>query len=112
MTLKKVIKWFSIFAEIGTAIGLVIAYFCKNNSENSGENGSGHTEEEDFDLDADLKPASEREYVSLSKILKVQTNRMLRKKMPEKKRQKAQKKKHLISQRKLHQKSQKKNKHQ
>ena len=67
MTLKKVIKWFSIFAVIGTAIGLVIAYFCKNNSENSGENGSGHTEEEDFDLDADLKPASEREYVSLSK---------------------------------------------
>ena len=50
MTLKKVIKWFSIFAVIGTAIGLVIAYFCKNNSENSGENGSGHTEEEDFDL--------------------------------------------------------------
>ena len=67
MTLKKVIKWFSIFAVIGTAIGLVIAYFCKNNSENNGENGSGHTEEEDFDLDADLKPASEREYVSLSK---------------------------------------------
>ena len=30
MTLKKVIKWFSIFAVIGTAIGLVIAYFCKN----------------------------------------------------------------------------------
>ena len=65
--MKKVIKWFSIFAVIGTAIGLVIAYFCKNNSENSGENNSGHTEEEDFDLDADLKPASEREYVSLSK---------------------------------------------
>ena len=112
--MKKVIKWFSIFAVIGTAIGLVIAYFCKNNSENSGENGSGHTEEEDFDLDADLKPASEREYVSLSKdpILKVQTNRMLRKKMPEKKNRKAQKKKHLTSRRKLHQKSQKKNKHQ
>ena len=67
ITLKKVIKWFSIFAVIGTAIGLVIAYFCKNNSENNGENGSGHTEEEDFDLDADLQPASEREYVSLKK---------------------------------------------
>ena len=54
--MKKVIKWFSIFAVIGAAIGLAVAYFCKS-----------HTEEEDFDLDADLKPASDREYVSLNK---------------------------------------------
>ena len=67
ITLKKVIKWFSIFAVIGTAIGLAVAYFCKNNSDSPEENASDHTEEEDFDLDADLKPASEREYVSLSK---------------------------------------------
>lgn len=67
ITLKKVIKWFSIFAVIGTAIGLAVAYFCKNNSDSPEENSSDHTEEEDFDLDADLKPASEREYVSLSK---------------------------------------------
>ena len=67
ITLKKVIKWFSIFAVIGTAIGLAVAYFCKNNSDNPEENGSDHTEEEDFDLDADLQPASEREYVSLKK---------------------------------------------
>ena len=67
ITLKKVIKWFSIFAVIGTAIGLAVAYFCKNNSDNPEENGSDHTEEEDFDLDADLQPASGREYVSLKK---------------------------------------------
>lgn len=65
--MKKVIKWFSVFAVIGTAIGLVVAYFCKNNSDSPEENASDHTEEEDFDLDADLKPASEREYVSLNK---------------------------------------------
>ena len=65
--MKKVIKWFSIFAVIGTAIGLAVAYFCKNNSDSPEENASDHTEEEDFDLDADLKPATEREYVSLSK---------------------------------------------
>ena len=67
ITLKKVIKWFSIFAVIGTAIGLAVAYFCKNNSDSLEENESDHTEEEDFDLDADLQPASEREYVSLKK---------------------------------------------
>ena len=65
--MKKVIKWFSIFAVIGTAIGLAVAYFCRNNSDSPEENGSDHTEEEDFDLDADLQPASEREYVSLNK---------------------------------------------
>ena len=67
ITLKKVIKWFSIFAVIGTAIGLAVAYFCKNNSDSPEENASDHTEVEDFDLDADLKPATEGEYVSLSK---------------------------------------------
>ena len=33
--MKKLIKWFGVFAVIGTAIGLVTAYFCKNNSENA-----------------------------------------------------------------------------
>lgn len=66
--MKKLIKWFSIFAVIGTAIGLAVAYFCKDNSDSPEENESDHTEEEeDFDLDADLKPVSEREYVSLNK---------------------------------------------
>lgn len=65
--MKKLIKWFGIFAVIGTAIGLVTAYFCKNNSENADADDSDFTEDEDFDLDADLQPASGREYVSLKK---------------------------------------------
>ena len=65
--MKKLIKWFSIFAVIGTAIGLAIAYFLKSDSDSPDETESDHTEEEDFDLDADLQPASEREYVSLNK---------------------------------------------
>ena len=50
--LKKLVKWFSIFAVIGTAIGLAVAYFCKNSSDIP---------------EADLQPASDREYVSLKK---------------------------------------------
>ena len=65
--MKKLIKWFGVFAVIGTAIGLVTAYFCKNNSENADADDSDFTEDEDFDLDADLQPASGREYVSLKK---------------------------------------------
>lgn len=59
-------KWFGIFAVIGTAIGLVIAYFCKSSSDDPDRSGTDLTEDEDFDLDADLQPA-EREYVSLKK---------------------------------------------
>ena len=36
--LKKLVKWFSIFAVIGTAIGLAVAYFCKNSSDIPEEN--------------------------------------------------------------------------
>ena len=64
--MKKLIKWFGIFAVIGTAVGLAVAYFCKNSSDDLDENESDFTEDEDFDLDADLQPA-EREYVSLKK---------------------------------------------
>lgn len=64
--MKKLLKWFSIFAVIGTAIGLAVAYFCKSSSGNPEENEKDYMENEDFDLDADLQPA-EREYVSLKK---------------------------------------------
>lgn len=64
--MKKLVKWFGIFAVIGTAIGLAAAYFRKNSSDDPGQNGTDFTEDEDFDLDADLQPA-EREYVSLKK---------------------------------------------
>ena len=65
--LKKFLKWFSILAVAGTAIGLVIAYFCKSSADTGDGDGSEFTEDEDFDLDADLKPASDRDYVSLNK---------------------------------------------
>ena len=57
--LKKLVKWFSIFAVIGTAIGLAVAYFCKNSSDIPEENDPAETEDDDFDLDADLQPASD-----------------------------------------------------
>ena len=64
--MKKFLKWFSLLAAAGAAIGLVIAYFCKSSDKNI-EDDSDFTEDEDFDLDVDLKPASEREYVSLNR---------------------------------------------
>lgn len=64
--MKKLLKWFSVFAVVGTAIGLAVAYFCKSSSGNPDEKEKDYTEDEDFDLDADLQPA-EREYVSLKK---------------------------------------------
>lgn len=51
---------------MGTVIGLAVAYFCRSSSETPDENDTDFTEDEDFDLDADLQPA-EREYVSLNK---------------------------------------------
>ncbi|MBM6855605.1 hypothetical protein H6B11_15900 [Mediterraneibacter glycyrrhizinilyticus] len=64
--MKKFLKWFSLIALAGTAVGLVIAYFCKSGAGESTEDDV-FTEDEDFDLDVDLKPASDREYVSLSR---------------------------------------------
>ena len=64
--MKKFFKWFGVFAAIGTAIGIAAAFFLKNSSDSEDVDGSEFTEDEDFDLDADLQPA-EREYVSLHK---------------------------------------------
>ena len=65
--MKKFLKWFSLLAVAGAAIGLVIAYFCKSSDKENIEDDSDFTEDEDFDLDVDLKPASDREYVSLNR---------------------------------------------
>ena len=59
--MKKFLKWFSLFAAAGAAIGLVIAYFCKNADRETIEDDPDFTEDEDFE------PASEREYVSLNR---------------------------------------------
>lgn len=66
--LKKYWKLFAALAVIGTAAGLIIAYFCKKKCKSScSEDDFDSTEDEDFDLDTDLKPVSEREYVPLKK---------------------------------------------
>ena len=50
--MKKLVKWFSIFAVIGTAVGLIVAYFCKSASDAPGNDAENFPEDEDFDLDA------------------------------------------------------------
>lgn len=64
--MKKTIKWFAIFAAIGTAIGLVIAFLCKDNSEEETYDFDLDDDNDDLDLDSDLQPV-ERGYVSLNK---------------------------------------------
>lgn len=52
---------------VGAAVGGVIAYLNKkNNCCNSEDEFSDDFENEDFDLDEDLKEAASREYVSLT----------------------------------------------
>ncbi len=63
--MKKFLKWLFVFAAAGSAIGFIIAYLCKGSADESSANDMDFTEDEDFDLDVDLKPASEREYFSL-----------------------------------------------
>ena len=70
--MKKFLKWFGVLAAVGTAIGIAAAFFLKNSSDSQDVDGSEFTEDEDFDLDADLQPA-ERECVSLHKSGETET---------------------------------------
>ena len=66
--MKKYWKYFAAIAVIGTVAGLLIAYFCRKKcSKDIIDESADFTDEEDFDLDTDLKPVSEREYVPLNK---------------------------------------------
>ena len=66
--MKKCWKYFAAIAVIGTVAGLLIAYFCrKKRSKDFIDDSADFTDEEDFDLDIDLKPVSDREYVPLNK---------------------------------------------
>lgn len=47
--------------------GLPSRISARNSSDIPEENDPAETEDDDFDLDADLQPASDREYVSLKK---------------------------------------------
>lgn len=62
--MKKYWKWILALIAVGTAAGLIIAHFVKKNKE---ADDLDEFAEDDFDLDADLQPVSEREYVSLKK---------------------------------------------
>lgn len=68
--MKKFLKWFISLAAIGSAIGLIIAYFCKGrccDCDSCCDDSQDFTEEEDFDLDSDLQPVADREYVPLKR---------------------------------------------
>lgn len=66
--MKKNFRWLTALAVVGTVIGLVIAYICRKNREAMDEDV--FEDEDDFALDSDLKPVSEREYVPLNKTEK------------------------------------------
>lgn len=66
--MKKFLKWFISLAAIGSAIGLIIAYFCKGRCcDGCCDDSQDFTEEDDFDLDSDLEPVPDREYVPLNR---------------------------------------------
>lgn len=62
--MKKTLKWLAALVAIGTAIGFIIAFFCKKNHEE--DSFDFDLDDDDFDLDSDLQPV-DREYVSLNK---------------------------------------------
>ena len=64
--MKKNLRWLAALAVVGTVIGIVIAYICRKNNEASLDEDDLEDEDE-FALDSDLKPVSEREYVPLNK---------------------------------------------
>lgn len=65
--MKKSLKWLGGLALVGTAVGLITAYFCnQKDSDEDWDDELDFAEDEDFDLDNDLKPI-DREYVSLNK---------------------------------------------
>lgn len=62
--MKKTLKWLAALVAIGTAIGFIIAFFCKKNHKE--DSFDFDLDADDFDLDSDLQPV-DREYVSLNK---------------------------------------------
>ena len=65
--MKKTLKWLAALVAIGTAIGFIIAFFCKKNHEEDSFD-FGLDDDDDFDLDSDLQPV-DRGYVSLNKTV-------------------------------------------
>ena len=64
--MKKFLKWLAAILAVGSVVGIVIAYLCKE-SKDEDEDFRFDCDDDDFDLDSDLQPVSERGYVSLKK---------------------------------------------
>lgn len=62
--MKKLLKCLAVIVAAGTIIGIFISLFCKNKADE--ELFDSNQEDEDFDLDSDLR-AVDREYVPLKK---------------------------------------------
>ena len=67
--LKKGFKVFLTLAAIGSFIGFILAYFCKSSTKQDMESLENEETDftEDFSLDGDLKPVSDRGYVARTK---------------------------------------------
>lgn len=65
-TLKKILKWLAALTLVGTVIGMLAAYLYKTQTDTESQNDNA-ANEEDFDLDTDLQPVADREYVPLKK---------------------------------------------
>lgn len=64
--MKKLLKWLTALAVLGTIAGLLASYLHKTRVDT--DFGSGHAaDDEEFDLDTDLQPIIERDYVPLKK---------------------------------------------
>ncbi|RGC72821.1 hypothetical protein DW655_06020 [Lachnospiraceae bacterium AM23-2LB] len=64
--MKKFLKWLAAILAVGSVVGIVIAYLCKE-SKDEDEDFRFNCDDDDYDLDSDLQPVSERGYVSLKK---------------------------------------------
>ena len=65
--MKKFLKWFLGITAACSVVGLLIAYFCRDNENDELDDYDDYEDDEDFDLDNDLKPVENREYVPLNK---------------------------------------------
>ena len=71
--MKKFLKWFLGITAACSVIGLLLAYFLKDNdTDDFDDMDDDFEEEDDFDLDNDLKPVENRQYFPLIKTEEVQ----------------------------------------
>ncbi|MDD2981202.1 MAG: hypothetical protein PHN80_14715 [Hespellia sp.] len=74
--MKKTGKILLGLTAVGAGIGAAIAYFAMRSDDVDEEEFNDSFEEEDFDLDDDLEPVGQRDYVSLSKQTPVSNETM------------------------------------